>query len=147
MVELLCRHDPRLAASAIDAPRQGGAPNYTVDTLALLRTQVAPDDQLFMIVGADALADLPRWREPDRLLALAEWIAVSRPGTNLVALIGQVIPAAERRRIHALDSLAEPASATEIRRRLAAGEACEDLLLPEVAAYIRAHGLYGSPNC
>jgi nicotinate-nucleotide adenylyltransferase len=144
MVELLCAHDVRLEASSLDAPRRDGEPNYTVDTLLRLRAQLAADDRLFLLLGADALRDLPRWRRPDELWQLAELVAVSRPGSRVDALVESAIPAAVRSRIHILATVREDVSATEIRARLRAGLPCDAFLLPEVLAYIEAHNLYAA---
>ncbi len=113
MTALLCSGVPGLEASAIDGPRPDGAPNYTVDTLRRLHTDLAlpspsgchprkepaspffgchprrgpafplPAHQLFAILGADAFLTLPQWREPNELLRLADWIVISRPGFAL----------------------------------------------------------------
>lgn len=144
MVELLCWHDARLEVSALDAPRSNGQPNYTVDTLRRLRAETAPDDLIFVLIGADSLRELPRWRAHGELLHLAEWIAISRPGLDVARLVAEVVPAASRKRIHVLTTVDEPVSATEIRARLRDGLPCDDLLLPEVEAYINARGLYRS---
>ena len=82
MVELACSPEPRFAVSELDAPRPDGAPNYTVDTLETLH-ETMPDTRLFNLVGADSFLDLPLWHGPERLLELAEWIVVSRPGFPL----------------------------------------------------------------
>ena len=70
--------DPRFAVSTLDAPRPDGSPNYTVDSLAALAREL-PGASLYVLTGADSFLDLGRWRSPDRLLELAEWIVVSRP--------------------------------------------------------------------
>ena len=85
MVELACQVDPRFSVSELDAPRPDGSPNYTVETLTALH-EAMPDARLFNLVGADSFLDLRRWREPERLLELAEWIVVSRPGFPLADL-------------------------------------------------------------
>jgi nicotinate-nucleotide adenylyltransferase len=85
MVELACKADSRFVVSDLDAPRSDGKPNYTVQTLAALHEAV-PDARLFNLVGADSFLNLPRWHEPERLLELAEWIVVSRPGFPLADL-------------------------------------------------------------
>ena len=46
-------------------------PSYTVDTLEELH-QRCPDTEWSLILGSDSLPDLPRWREPARIVALAE---------------------------------------------------------------------------
>jgi nicotinate-nucleotide adenylyltransferase len=141
MVRLVCDADPRFAASDIDSPRQNGAPNYTVDVLGELHLRI-PEATLFNLVGLDSFLDLPRWREPQRLLALAEWIVVSRPGFSLEDAGALELTAAQRARVHLLDSVHEDVSATDLRHRLEQGEPCLDLIPAPVSAYIQNHSLY-----
>jgi len=135
--------DPRFVVSALDAPRPDGTPNYTVDTLTEL-ARAAPEASLFAIAGADSFLDLRRWRSPDRLLALAEWIVVSRPEFPLTEaqLAPLALTPAQRARVHLLNTVHEDISATELRHRLHVGDPCLGLLPPAVAAYIQAHRLY-----
>ena len=56
-----------------------GGVSYTVETLAELRRD-QPDDELFLLLGADSLADLPTWREPARICELAVPLVVRRAG-------------------------------------------------------------------
>ena len=149
MVSLLCELQPasrelRFEASGADAPHADGSPNYTVDTLLELRGNCSPDDSLFVIVGADAFLDLRRWRAPDRLLELAEWIVVSRPGISLQGLENLNLTSAQLSRVHLLEEVHEPASATDIRELLRAGSDCSGLLPGSILNYIRAHHLYGT---
>ena len=144
MTGLLCSQQPALfEAVALDAPLADGTPNYTVDTLALLHRQ-SPADEIFVLAGADAFLDLRRWREPDRLIELAEWIVVSRPGFALQQLDALGLTPTQRLRVHPLAGVEEPASATRIREELLAGSDCAGLLPPPVLAYIRAHHLSGT---
>ncbi len=141
MAALTCASDSRFAVSNLDAPRADGDANYTVRTLGLLR-ELVPEAQVFNLVGADSFQTLARWREPERLLALAEWIVVSRPGFALVDPLGMQLTGTQRARVHLLDSVHEDVAATELRERLQRGDACVDLLPSEVSAYIERHGLY-----
>jgi nicotinate-nucleotide adenylyltransferase len=143
MVALTCADaDPvRFFASAIDAPNPDGTPNYTVETLEALSAQF-PQAELFNLAGADSFQHLAQWREPYRVLALAEWIVVSRPGAPLAVPAGLDLTAAQRSRIHLLDSVHEDIAATHLRERLAQGSPCTDLLTPSVAAYIAQHRPY-----
>ncbi len=143
MVALACREDPRFAVSELDAPHLDGRPNYTVDTLARLQT-LFPEAQRFNLAGADSFLTLSRWREPLRMLELAEWIVVSRPGFPLVEPEEFLLDERQRRRIHLLDSVHEDVAATGLRERLHAGDPCTDLLPPLVSAYIEQRGLYRS---
>ena len=143
MTRLLCEADGRLVMSEIDAPHADGTPNYTVDTLARLRRSDVTVE-LFAIVGADALPELPKWREAARLFELATWIAVSRPGH----LLAEALPAAlrgeqARGRLCLLANVAVPVSSTEIRRKLQQGLDPTDREVPEaVLRYLHAHQLY-----
>jgi nicotinate-nucleotide adenylyltransferase len=141
MVRLLCEGRARLAASKLDRPNVDGSPNYTVD---LLRQHEHASYTLFSIVGADSFLDLRRWREPEELLRLADWIVASRPGFSLKDLAPLALTSIQRERVHLLESLHIEISATEIRERLARGEDCSNVLTPEVAEYIRAHHLYSN---
>jgi nicotinate-nucleotide adenylyltransferase len=162
LTELLCAEAPpphgspaRFIASALEAPLPGDPPRYTVDTLAQLRSTLLPADRLFVLTGADAFLQIQQWRSPAHLLALAEWIVVSRPGfdpTRLHALIDtltRTLEPAARTRIHLLPTLADPTSATTLRQALAqhpptpaSEQALTAGLPPTLLAYIRQHHLY-----
>jgi nicotinate-nucleotide adenylyltransferase len=148
MARLACTPEPpatgpHFSVSTLDAPRADGAPNYTVDSLAALAREL-PTASLFVLTGADSFLTLRRWRSPDRLLAMAEWIVVSRPDFSLSE--AQIAPLdltpAQRARVHLLTTLNEEVSATGLRRRLQAGDPCPGLLPPAVASYILSHHLY-----
>lgn len=141
MTTLACAEDRRFEASTIDAPRADGLPNYTVDTLAELQ-RATPNATIFNLVGADSFLGLPRWRQPRRLLKLAEWIVVSRPGFSLDDLESLGLDPQQRSRVHLLETVHEDVSATSLRERLRRGDACADLLSPAIATYIQAHSLY-----
>jgi nicotinate-nucleotide adenylyltransferase len=144
MVSLLCRESALLKPSDLDAPLPDGEPNYTIETLRRLRSQLEAGDTLFVLTGADSFLDLQRWRQPDRLLELARWIVVSRPGFALDDLHSLHLTPDQLTRVHLLDELADPSSATEIRTQLALGEDCAGLLPPEIMTYIHARHLYGT---
>jgi nicotinate-nucleotide adenylyltransferase len=141
MVELVCRQDPRFVVSNLDSPRTNGVPNYTVETLTALKERM-PGAKLFNLVGADSFLDLPRWHQPQRLLELAEWIVVSRPGFPIESLSELGLTPNQRGRIHLLQTVHEDVAATNLRERLEASDPCADLLPTPVATYIREHHLY-----
>jgi nicotinate-nucleotide adenylyltransferase len=141
MVELACRPDPRFAVSDLDAPRPDGSPNYTVQTLATLH-ETMPGVRLFNLSGADSFLDLRRWHEPERLLELAEWIVVSRPGFPLADLSPLGLTPHQKGCVHLLQTVHEDVAATNLRERLEAGDLCTDVLSPAVSVYIQAHHLY-----
>lgn len=132
MVEAACADDPRFEASDLEI-RRGGT-SYTVDTLRALKER-DPQGALFFLVGADQFRELHTWRSPLEIARLAELVALSRPG----------FPIEEPRLelpYRRLDVTCVGVSATEIRRRVAAGEPIRYLVPPAVEAIIRARGLY-----
>ncbi len=143
--------DPRFALSTLDAPRTDGAPNYTVDTLAALALEFSTA-QLFMIAGADSFLTLRNWRSPAELLALAQWIVVSRPDFTLTPEFLDrpefALTPAQRARIHLLPGVHEDISATGLRALLhdaavdSSNQSLNQWLPPAVADYIREHHLY-----
>ena len=141
MVTLACAQDTRFQPSTLDAPHFDGAPNYTVDALQTLSHE-NPHATLFNLVGADSFLDLPRWREPNRLLELAQWIVVSRPGFSLDDLSGLNLTPHQRSRVHLLQTVHEDIAATDLRHRLRDGDPCTALIPPEILTYILAHHLY-----
>ncbi len=112
--------------------------SYSVDTLGELVAE-HPDADWLLVVGADAAVDFARWREPDRLLDLARPLVVARGPVSLTPPLSG--------RADVLDDFDHPASATAIRRDLAAGTLPgPDLLPPAVAAEILEAGLYDWPG-
>ena len=130
MTRLAVADDPAFEVDAREVERPG--PSYTVDTLRELRDEGETD--LVLILGGDALADLPAWREPEAILALARLAVAPRAGEPVKA------PAGARVTVLAMPPLA--VSSTLVRERIRAGEPVDDLLPAAVAAHVRARGLY-----
>ena len=133
MVELACREDERFRSSGMDGPREDGGANYTVDALEVLVREM-PGVELFGIVGMDAFLQMPRWREPERLKEMADWVVVTRPG-YCGGVAGD--------RVHLLEGVWVNVSATMLRERMRCGEDCGEQVSGEVLSYIAARGLYG----
>jgi nicotinate-nucleotide adenylyltransferase len=141
MTRLAITGDPRLDLSLVEMERPG--PSYTVDSLAQLREQLGSDVGLVLIMAADSFAEIETWREPDRLLELAEWGIGPRPGTPLPdrsALRERFGAAAAR--IHLLDGPSLDLSSSDIRARVAAGRPIRYLVPRAVEELITARGLY-----
>lgn len=130
MVELACAEDPRFEPSRLE---EGQEKSYTVNTLEKLKAALAPGDEMYFLIGADAFAEIESWHRSRDVLRMVDFIVVSRPGYELR------VP--EGARVHRLETLALPLSSSEIRRQLeTTGSA--DGLHPQVLEYIRRHGLY-----
>ena len=144
MTRLAIAGDPLLDLSLIEMERPG--PSYTVDSLDELRAEQGPGVGLVLIMAADSLAEVGSWREPDRLLALAEWAVGPRPGSPLPDrdALRSRFGAAEAR-IHLLEGPSLDLSSSEIRRRVAAGRAIRYLVPRAVEELIADRGLYRRP--
>jgi len=141
MVRLAIADYPYYKLSTIEIDRPG--PSFTVDTIVELRDKLGDGDELFFIVGWDSLAQLPKWKEPSRLIKMCRLVAVPRPGYSLPGLnsLDAVIPGLSRRVI-LLDRPEIDINATEIRERVAQGLSIRHLVPEPVAEYIRQHKLY-----
>lgn len=125
MLELAVRSEPRFAVSRIELERD--APSYTVDTLEAL----AGEERLFLILGADAAAQLTSWRDPGRVLRLATLVVARRAGA----------PDPDRTAI-ALDTPLVDVSGSDLRARAARGRSLRYLVPDAVWRYIEERGLY-----
>ena len=141
MVELATRSDPGFLLCALELERPGDT--YTVDTLEALRAEPGRDDDLFFIIGADALELFPQWKDPERILQLATLAVVPRPGygDTAVEVVKRAVPGGAGRIVLVNAPLIE-VSATGIRQRVAAGLWVRHLVPDAVAEYIEGHGLY-----
>lgn len=144
LLDVAAADDPRLVPCDIELERDG--PSYSVDTAEELLSRFGPDVELYSIVGADTLADLPTWHRIGDLVRLVTFCPVTRAGVPLdpSALAG-VADAATIARIeaHRIDTEPHPASSTSIREALLRGERPQHVP-PAVLARIRELGLYGA---
>ncbi len=126
--------------SMMELERPG--PSYTADTLEALRDD-RPEDELFFLLGEDALMDLPNWARPQRILELARLAVVRRADTSAEALeeTERRVPGLGERVIW-LKMPVVAVSATEIRKRVYGGQPIGDLVPATVEEYIRKQGLY-----
>jgi nicotinate-nucleotide adenylyltransferase len=118
--------------------------SYTIDTLDELE-RLHPGVVLWFTVGADAARDVPRWHRAAELLDRARFIVVNRSGVPPIddAEARRLGFDAERTMLIHVDS--PPVSATDVRRRVAAGEPIAGLVPPAVERLITERSLYVSP--
>lgn len=139
MVRLAIAGNPAFEVSELEVERGGSS--YTVDTLEALRDRGLADP--WLIMSSEALAGLPAWREPARILGLARLAVVPRGGFDPLGpdwVEARFPGLAERVRFLAGPLL--PISGSVVRRRAAAGRSVRYLVPDAVAAYIADHRLY-----
>jgi nicotinate-nucleotide adenylyltransferase len=127
MLHLALEDEPRFRVDKREL--RPGASGYTVDTLRSLRAQTHGD--LYFLMGADQLARLGTWHQPDEVRRLAKLAVFARPGYEANDEEVKVIP---------MEPMA--VSASDIRARAARGESLAGLVPEAVANYIERHGLY-----
>lgn len=132
MTVIATASNPKFVVSRVDIDRPGVT--YTIDTLRDIRARY-PDAELFFITGADAVAEIMRWKDAERMFDIAHFVAVTRPGYSSKV----PLPAGK------VDMLEIPAlaiSSTDVRQRARNGEPVWYLVPDGVVQYIAKHGIY-----
>ena len=135
-----------MLVSDLEVRREG--PSYTALTLEALHQEGFTPAQLFFITGSDAFAEVATWHDYPRILQLANFAVVSRPGAPRVSdlipsptsPIREVDPT--RPTVLSVEAETPDVSSTDIRRRVGAGESIDGLVPSSVAGHIRRHHLY-----
>lgn len=138
MLRLAIAGNDGFGISDIELRRSG--PTYTADTLESLAAERL-DDELYFIIGADALADLPNWHAPERIVQHAMLAVAPRVGDQLDATESPP-PGVDPARIVTLPMPRIDISSTDVRSRVGQGASVRYLVPDAVAAYIAAHRLY-----
>lgn len=120
-----------VSVSAVEVDREGAS--VTADTLEALQ---APDRTLFLILGADAVANMGTWRRLEDTRHLADVVVVERAGDL------EVWPPGEGWRVHHVPIPRLDISSTDLRERLASGRPVVGLMPPAVVKEIHQRGLY-----
>jgi len=142
---------------------------YTIDTITKIKRAQAPDPPaLYFIAGGDSLLEVRQWFECERLLAMCNWIFVTRPGMKPAeaakALPGSAAPRVRdlsglrssllRQRIREEEKIgstriyivnlgAPDIAATRIRKLASAGRNISHLVPSSVNRYIQKLHIYG----
>lgn len=117
-----------------DVEIQRGGTSFTIDTVRYFN-QRFPDAKLFYLIGADNVANLPKWRTADELSKLAEFVVIPRPGETPAP-----IPPPFRGRY--LGGFPFGVSASQIRERTKSGLPLEPLVPATVAEFVRNNRIY-----
>jgi nicotinate-nucleotide adenylyltransferase len=145
MLQLATGGHPAFEVSRMEADR--GGISYTVDTLSLLKGE-RPEAELFLLMGADALAEFGTWRSPREICELARLIVVARPGSPPV----DFSPLRNLASASYLDELTGlvvtmpliQLSSTAIRESVSEGRSIRFQVPRAVEEYIYAHRLYAA---
>jgi len=115
-------------------------PAYAVDTLRHISAQY-PHSEILYITGTDTVAELMTWKSPEEVIALAQFVAYSRPGFLPEQLLN-ALPSRYLSRVHVLESINLEISSTNIRKRLSEHKPVRYLIPDAVLEYIERNELY-----
>ncbi len=135
--------NPQFWVSRIELDSPGM--DYTATTLVALREVFAPDVEFFFITGADAVLDILTWKDPERVLALCDVIAATRPGYDLARLADVLSGLARRDHVHVMEIPSIAVSSSMIRERLREGRGVRYLVPEGVDVLIEKSCIYACP--
>lgn len=137
--------EDREGYSVCEIERELPAPTYTANTLDALASRY-PGNDWYFLMGADALAELPLWHEPARIVARATLVVMGRPGVSVITAeqlrTSLNLEADDLVRLQWVEVPPVDIASREIRRRVRAGEPIHAMAPLAVEEYIRRHHLY-----
>ena len=139
MVRRAIADNPHFKLCTLEIERPG--PSYTVDTLMMLREQLGSEVSLLFILGRDTLAELPSWKEPQKLVQLCRMVVAPRLGSKDLQHLETEIPGLLDKVIQ-LDMPVIGISSSGIRQRIAQGLSIRYLVPTEVENYIAEQKIY-----
>ena len=135
MVELAVADNPTFEVDESEVRRTG--PSYTVETLRLIREGLDLEDELYLLLGKDAVADMPNWHDPAGIATEALIAVAPREGFE-PPLSLPFDPA----RLIKIEMPYIAIGSTELRERCRRGGSLRYLVPSPVDEYIIEHGLY-----
>ena len=157
MLDLAVVAEPGLRVDRRELRR--GNRSYSIDTLREVRAELGADAPVALLIGADSLLGLADWKDWQAMFELTHFVVAERAGMAIDgdlpgplasfidgrwAISAAGLRAAPAGRLLRLGQPLQPESATDVRRRISAGQPWRDLVPPAVAGYIERHRLYGA---
>lgn len=141
MTGLAIEDNPHFALSTIEIDRGGNS--YTCDTIMELKKRY-PDQEYYLIVGADNLFTMEEWKDAEVIFQNAKILAAVR-GTKKRADMEKKIAQLKEKYgadIILLDVRQVDISSSAIREKIAAGRSVRYMLPDKVREYILKNHLY-----
>ncbi len=128
MVKLAVQSEPAFEVSRAELDRSDLS--YTVETLRQMKKRY-PKDELYLILGADSLKEIPAWKEPAEIKRLAALLVAGREGVPM-----------EGTDCRKIEMPVNPVSSSAIRQAAKQGKSLRGRVPEAVATYIQQQGLY-----
>lgn len=142
MINISLKDFDNMESSDIELNREGKS--YTFETLLELKN-VYPNDELYLITGADMFLTLDKWREPETIFKTANIIGVSRVKSDFEKMeeyAENVIKPMGAKVFMLSQTVFDTASSTYVRENIDDYQKIKDMITPEVYRYITEKGLY-----
>lgn len=161
MTKIAIKNNPGFDVSDVEVKTRGIS--YSVKTMERL-TLKHKETEFFFILGIDTFLDIPKWRQPSRLMKLANTVVISRPGFSFLDLcISPYLAGIQKKTLREVDRgkrkifsfnlktgrklflcrVSElEISASAIRDFVRSGKSIKYLLPDSVESYIISHKLY-----
>lgn len=139
MTELATINCPYFSVSRVEIDRQGSS--YTIDTLRTLHSMPEyAGAEFYFITGLDAVLDIVSWKNPEEIMNMCKFVAVSRYGYTRGKMLE--LPAELREKIIPLEIPLLAISSTELRERVRRERSIRFMVPPAVEQFIRKKSLY-----
>jgi nicotinate-nucleotide adenylyltransferase len=145
MLEFAIAGHPQFHVNRMELNRAGRS--FTIDTLREVKSE-DPQRELFFLIGADSLQDLPIWRDPAGIAELATIVAVNRGGRPMPDLqpLRNALGVEVVNRVQLITMPGIDLSSTDIRDRVRQGKSIRFMTPRACEVYIEQNGLYREPK-
>lgn len=140
MTLLATADNPKFITSRAEIEREGIT--YTADTLQILRAFYPKNVELFFITGADALLEIAKWKDSEKIAEMVTFVGATRPGYDLDKIQVELEKSPIPFKVFYLEVPALAISSSELRTRQAEGKSLRYLTSDSVIGYINKHHLY-----
>lgn len=138
LVRLAIEDNPHFAVSTVETEREGLS--YAFDTIAQLQIEYS-NAELFWIVGADTIDEVPTWYRGAEIFEMCRFVAVSRGDFNLEES-ARSLSESQRARVIFLESVGLPIASRDLRSRIRNGWPLRYLVPDAVERAVAMRGLY-----
>ncbi len=135
MAEIACaasRYPDRIKPSIIEFLLE--RPSYTINTLRHLSENYGADSEFSLLMGGDIIPQLSRWRSYEEILECYPIYVYPRRGERVELYLDKITLLS--------DAPLQNFSSTDVREALTQGEPTDEMLIPEVEAYIKSKGVW-----
>ena len=142
MINISLKDFDNMESSDIELKREGKS--YSFETLLELK-KLYPNDELYLITGADMFLTLDKWREPETIFKTANIIGVPRVNSDFEKMeeyVENVIKPMGAKVFMLSQTVFDTASSTYVRENIDDYQKIKDMITPEVYRYITEKGLY-----